>query len=372
MGRLEWFIVFSSILSLAFASVDALCQPRMQSLIVKLDDSIGKRQVVVNASDDTSGESWERYEYYLHGGIVKVGEDIEIAEKDTISDDVVAVLGNIYCKGVVRGDVVCVAGDIIVEGNGVIEGDASSVGGRVVTLDNGKVHGQVVMVGPKLSRFLWKPERKERGLRHSSLFGGHLIRTLIAINTKPGRLMLKLLSLVFTILIGWAIIAIARKGVDNVSATIRKDPFKAGLIGLVTLLIAGVVGIVFAITVIGIPIAIIVFLIVTVAMLLGEAALCVAIGEKWMKKSKSIYTYLAFGVILVYSVYVLGGMVGLGSGVLEISGYMVSAIGILIIMVVNMIGLGGVVLSRFGTKATNSKSMNSVELKGLDSVEPKM
>lgn len=352
MARLEWFLVFSTILGLVFISGDALSAPKEEGGNVRV------------AARDTGRVVWTTEDYYDFGnGIVKVGEDIEVAENDTVDGDVVVVGGDISCKGVVTGDAVAIGGDVVVEGNGVIEGDATAIGGKVVKLGNGRVEGEIVTMAPRLSRLLWKPMRGVTGIAGKPKFGKTWLRSWIGINTKSGRMVLKLLSLVTTILIGLIVIAIARKGVENVSLTARRDAFKAGLIGLVTLLIAIVLGILFAITIVGIPISILLGIAVWVGMVMGETALCVAIGERWTQKDRSIYQRLAVGAMLVYSMYVIGGAIGVGDGVLEITGYIVSAVGFLIIFVVNLIGLGGVVLSRFGTRAPNSKNVNSVEAK---------
>lgn len=363
MARLEWFLVFSTILGLLFCSEDAICLSSEGLLSVVVDEGGGKVRVETE-EDDTAHVTWVAYNHStFRGGPVRIGEDIEIAETDTIDDDVVVIFGDIYCRGLVTGDAVSVMGNIVVEDKGVIRGDATAVGGRVIELGNGKVKGEVVTVASKLDRFFWNPRRQRGTSKEVSGLGKIPITALTAINTRSGRLLLKILLTLLTVLIGFVIIAIARKGVDNVSATIRKDSFKAGLIGLVTFLVGGLIGILLAITLIGIPISLLIMLVITVGMLLGEASLCVAIGQKWSKSSRSPYFYLVVGVMLVYSIYVLGGLIGLGSGVFEIAGFLVSGIGMLIIVVVDLIGLGGVILSRFGTKAPNSRNLNSIQSK---------
>lgn len=268
--------------------------------------------------------------------MVRVGDDIFVGEDEIIEGDAVAVFGDIICEGTIEGDAVAVGGSIDVSESGEIKGDAVSVLGSVTKESGGRVKGETVSIG------------RGSQIRHGfGPFGGFRG----SVFSRGWRLLGKVLWTVLIIVVGILIIALAGGAVERVSNAARRSAFKMGLIGLLSEVVIIAVMALFAITIIGIPISMIVGLGALVAFLLGYTGVSVAIGGRWQNDGKrSKYASLVLGIILLQALIIIGGVVGLPGGAISAVGYVVSLIGWAIIYVASTVGLGAVVMSRFGTR----------------------
>ena len=147
--------------------------------------------------------------------------------------------------------------------------------------------------------------------------------------------------------------AVARRHVGNVCVKAKKDAFLTGLIGLgVEVLLIPVI-VLFCITIIGIPIGLVVIpLLFALAMLLGYTGVGLAVGERIANGSgKSPYWSVAMGVLLLQALVIISGLVRLPGGPLRVFGWILAFLGWAIIYVAATVGLGSVIMTRFGTRA---------------------
>jgi hypothetical protein len=150
--------------------------------------------------------------------------------------------------------------------------------------------------------------------------------------------------------------AIFRRGVENVCTRARKEAFKMGLFGLLGWLLIVPVVAIFAITIIGIPVAILLVLAFFLALLFGFIGVSYAIGNRLGNgHGRSIYISMAMGVIALYGLVILAGLIGLPGGALHMIGRVIAFIGWAIIFVAVTVGLGSVIMSKFGTSELKPK-----------------
>ncbi len=203
--------------------------------------------------------------------VVRFGEDITIPEDKVIDGDVVAIGGSVTVLGRVKGDCVAIGGAVRVKGKGVVEGDATSMGGGVTTSDSGTVAGSNVSLGA------FSLDSSERFWPMVGLFG--------AVGTGIW-LLTTLIKLGLTIFFAWLALLFARDrithAVDMMTQRFGKS-FLWGLLGwaamvvaiptgIVLLVLVGAIAIaILAITIIGIPLAIL----LAVALVLGIVGICV-------------------------------------------------------------------------------------------------
>ncbi len=76
--------------------------------------------------------------------IVRLGTDIHIAKNEIVKGDVVAVGGDILVEGKVEGDVVSIGGDISITSDANIEGDVLTSFGKIEIKPGAKVSGDIV------------------------------------------------------------------------------------------------------------------------------------------------------------------------------------------------------------------------------------
>jgi hypothetical protein len=187
------------------------------------------------------------------------GDAREIEAGDVVAD-AVALRGPIHVRGVVRGDAVALGGDIRVMSGGRVLGDAVSVGGEVTVDPGGQVLGDRV------------------ALSGSSVMPGDALDvegdSLVA---RAARRLASLLSLAAA---GVLILAFWPRHIARIADTARDRPVWYALAGVILTGVLGTGAGVLTLTVLGIPIAMGLVLLLGVAWLLGFVAVCLAIGQR--------------------------------------------------------------------------------------------
>jgi hypothetical protein len=278
--------------------------------------------------------------------IIQFADNIIIEEDEIVEGDVVSILGDVVVYGMVEGDVVSVGGSLTVGPRGEIDGDAVAVGGQVRKEPGGIISGEKVSIGTGPGVTV-----------HPKWVGGNVFSRL-------GRLFIFILWTAFLCVIGAIVIAAARKQMRNVTGLARREAFKMGLIGLLSWIIIAVAIAFFTVTIIGIPIGLFLIPLVTaLAVLFGYIAVGLAVGERFGNGAgRSIYTSMALGIILLQALAILGGILRLPGGGLGIVGAIISVFGWAVIIVAATVGLGAVVMSRFGTKGPETKQPEPITL----------
>ncbi|HET9941567.1 MAG TPA: hypothetical protein VFR25_10760 [Candidatus Eisenbacteria bacterium] len=256
--------------------------------------------------------------------LVRFGEDIVIPADKVIDGDVVAIGGDVTVYGRVKGDCVSVGGTVNVKDKGVVEGDAVSMGGGVATSDSASVGGSNVSLGSPWthSHAFWPMV----GLFGAVGTGIWLVHTLV--------------RLALTVFLAWLALLLARErmvyAVDTMYARFGRS-FLWGLAGfagslvalptaIVLLILVGAIAIaILAITIIGIPVAIVLLLGlilgiiglvlgVVVAVFLGFLNGAMFLGQRVLgrttERGKNPLLAIAVGVLLITTLKVAGKLIG--------------------------------------------------------------
>ncbi len=327
-----WF-AFSKV---AFAEKDSVVTE------IRIDET-GVR-VGTSSAEATSKAGTEIEMRTISEDIVRVGQDIVVDEDQIVEGDVVAIGANVVVNGVVEGDAVTIGGVLRIGAQGEIDGDAVAIGGTVQNEEGGVIRGETVSLG-------WGEAVPERG--------GMLLRRFL---TAVGRLILFIVWVILLILLSLLIFALLRKPIEVIGERIRTDAFKMGLIGLLAQVVFVGLVVIFGMSIIGIPIALIVLPIVMgLSTLFGFVAVSYVVGQKLLGETTSSYASLIAGVVLVNLLILLGAILAIGTGVADFAGGVLLVIGFAIIYVVATIGLGAVVMSRFGTKPLEVTSQSPID-----------
>ena len=256
--------------------------------------------------------------------LVRFGEDIVIPADKVIDGDVVAIGGDVTVYGRVKGDCVSVGGTVNVKDKGVVEGDAVSMGGGVATSDSASVGGSNVSLGSPWthSHAFWPMV----GLFGAVGTGIWLVHTLV--------------RLALTVFLAWLALLLARErmvyAVDTMYARFGRS-FLWGLAGfagslvalptaIVLLILVGAIAIaILAITIIGIPVAIVLLLGLVlgiiglvlglvVAVFLGFLNGAMFLGQRVLgrttERGKNPLLAIAVGVLLITALKVAGKLIG--------------------------------------------------------------
>lgn len=288
----------------------------------------------------------ERRARHSTGDRVRVFGDVAVQEDESVSGQVVAVLGSVRVDGAVGDQVVSVLGSIDLGPNAYIRGDVVSVGGRVRRAPGAVIRGgvtEVSLADPNL-HFNFEP-----------LFGWTHFPPFAAFPRLVGSALRFLLLLMLTSLA----FVLARPTVEASAARVTDSPVQSALVGLAAqfLLVPAIIltAIILAISIIGIPLlllipfAIIVLLLVALA---GFAGVAVSVGQ-WTRRRLGVASESRFVDIVVGLTVIL--LPVLVARLVALSGWPGTPLAIMLLMVGFVVeffawssGFGAVLTNAFG------------------------
>jgi hypothetical protein len=273
--------------------------------------------------------------------VVRFGDDIIVNEGELIEGDAVAVLGSLLVNGAIEGDAVAVGGGITVGPTGRIDGDGVAIGGGVSKDPGGVIGGEMVSIGKGGNwAGYWKDGR----------YFPHHRAYPWAVFSRSGRLFGWIIWTFVILVLALLVTAVARRPVENVCMRARREAFKAGLVGLAAWLLVGPIALLFIVTIIGIPVGLVVIpLLFSLAALLGYTGVGMAVGERLGGGiGKSPFMSVAIGIILLQAINIVAGIIRLPGSWLGAIGWIIAFFGWAVIFVAITIGLGAVILTKFG------------------------
>lgn len=295
---------------------------RMEDMRSEMEDRAGEIA-------DAHGVGILRGKHGTHVGVNTEDERVEFGgsvdvKKDEKVESAVAFGGTVTVAGDVMGDAVAFGGNVHVTETGHVHGAAASFGGRVIVDDGGHVDGEKTQVGAgKLALGLLPgtaspAEPPARPHSWPESLGFRLLHAGIEF-------------LCFFVL-GMLVLLIVPKQTMVVAEAIEHHPVKSGGIGLLVLFAAVPLTLLLIVTLVGIPLALLLWPALFVSGFFGYVALALVIGRR-----------LPSGIIPTSN-----ALLALGAVVIVAVG-MIPFLGSLVWCVLGMLALGGVALTRFGT-----------------------
>jgi hypothetical protein len=270
------------------------------------------------------------------GDRVTFGADVTVHAGEVVND-VVTMGGDAEIFGEVRGDVVTMGGDVAVSDEGMVRGEAITMGGDVEIDESAAVLGGVHTFGGEITSDSAAPMppvvpkvpghvNVDFGPVHheGSSLGDFLVDALNG-----------LVSHVLLFILGILLMGVARERFEALQVTIVKKPVSAFGYGLLGLVGSGVAIVVLAITLIGIPAAILGAIALPIAIYVGLAAFAAVFGAAIpveSLKGKPIMQ-LGAGVLCLW----LSSLIPFAGGFATI--------------LAAAIGLGALIITRFRTTA---------------------
>jgi hypothetical protein len=279
------------------------------------------------------------------GAKVAVFDSVEVAEDERATEAVVAVLGSVTVKGRVEDDVVAVLGNVHLGPHAVVTGSVTSVGGRIEQEPGAEIRGDVNEVrlhhgGWHRGGVGWRP-----WMGDGDLFSGwfSLLGTLLRIA----------LVMLLTLIVAIA----ASSPVERISRRAGTDPWVSGFVGLaaqvlfVPVLVLTVVFL--AISIIGIPLLLLVpFALVALlfGVLMGFTGVARRVGEWAVGPHKGPLVAITVGVAVITAAAVVTRIVWLIPGPTGPLAFALWLVALFIEYIAWTVGLGALLLTRFGTR----------------------
>ncbi len=248
-------------------------------------------------------------------GQVKIGGNLEIPKEKEV-DSAVVVGGSLNVLGHVKHDAVAVGGSIHLGPDARIGGDAVSVGGKITKEPGATIGGDVVEVSPisispVVPAFSWK-------------------------NVAPLLIIIKLVT--FLGFLGMALLAalLIPKQLGTIAFHVEENFIKSFAVGLLAFVLFLPIMILMIISIIGIIFIPLVLFILLMAIILGYIAISQVIGKKVGQLLKNMHLSMMVEITI-------------GLVILAVLG-LIPFVGWLVHCVVAAAGLGGVLVTRFGTE----------------------
>jgi MFS family permease len=250
--------------------------------------------------------------------VVKINDDVTIEENMKVRN-VFVLRGQITISGTVEQNVVAIGGSIVLTRTAVVNGDVVTLGGIIVMGKGADVHGTLTEINSSNISAAISDLLSDDWEGWSWLFAIFSVVVFFAI------LILALL-----------IVALIPKPIQVIAETIKTNTFKVSLSGLLGLLLIVPIAVLLTISVIGIVLIPLEMILVVSAALLGFIAVSQLVGRRVLMLIKrtggGVIRQTFWGLITLWLI-----------GWIPYVGWIIKVLAV-------VLGLGGVIMTRFGTK----------------------
>lgn len=274
-----------------------------------------------------------------------------------VKGDAAAIGSSATISGVVTGDVVAVGGSVHLEDGAEVSGDVVAVGGTVEESGDVEVGGQRVSV-PFGADFPFWRIGSGAFFRPDGWHGGedwHFGPMDVAMSAAWTGF-----SLIMFLLFACLVLLLGRKPLERMERKVATEPWKSGLVGLLSQILILplfiVVLLVLVISIIGIPLLLLLpFAIIGLLLLafMGFCAVAMRLGrileERFGWTLASPYLVLVLGIAAIAIWSLIADLLDFGGGWLWFFVMMFAIFGALVKYVAWTVGFGAAVLTRFGT-----------------------
>ncbi|MCD4813629.1 polymer-forming cytoskeletal protein [bacterium] len=241
--------------------------------------------------------------------LVRIGENA-IVTVELELQDVVVINGDAEISGRVLGNVIVIGGDIVLNPSAYVSGDVVCLGGILKSSTAAIIKGSKVEIGGKIS---WK------SLPYFSIAKLMFLSFLYKISTA---VILVLLCVFFVLM--WP------NQIRYAAQEASHDLVKSILVGIFAVALLVPLGIGFAITLFGLPIAFAILVFLLIASWFGIASMAYLVGTKISNRFSPLVAVI-FGLLILKFVH------------------FVPFIGFILYFIAILPGLGAILLTRFGT-----------------------
>ncbi len=266
----------------------------------------------------------------LSGNLAIFGGSSTLNDGSVVRGDIVITGGTLDVYGEVDGDINTIGGSVYLGDTAVIHGDVVSVGGSVNRAPGAKVEGSIRREQPDQFTFPALPRIARPGV----------LVDRGPVNLAPiGRIFLGFFQMLAMAALAVLVALFLAVPTQRIAHAVTVQPVLSGAIGLLTIVVAPALLVVLGITIILLPVSLLGILVLLGAVVYGWIALGMEVGQRM--------------AVLLKTEWSPPVSAGLGTLVLSFVTWLVGLIpclGWLMVLLAASIGLGGVVLTRFGAR----------------------
>jgi hypothetical protein len=286
----------------------------------------------------------------LTGDLVVFGGAVEVQTDATVDGNVVVMGGSIQLNGTVNHDVVLIGGTISMGSTAVVNGNVVTIGGSLQKAEGAQIKGQTINGAAPMINI-------GNGTTMLPLFSNQTTPQTpqgpdfprFDFNFNPLRAALNTFGQAFLMaLLAALVVAFIPIPTQRVGQAVASQPAVAGGLGCITVLLAPVALIflgLLTLTIILAPLTISLIglgsILLAIALIFGEIAIGLEVGHRLVKSFHSEWPLpLTAGLGTFLTVLVVSGI-----------GALLSCFGWWAPMLLGILSVGGVIMTRFGTRA---------------------
>lgn len=258
----------------------------------------------------------------LNGNLVVLGGVANLAEGSTVTGDIMITGGALNIQGTVIGSINTIGTAITLGDKAVVEGDINYVGGALVRSDGAKVKGIISTSSPEMFKLPF-------------ILGADNIKPRNLIDFEPvGNAIWAIFQILALSCLAVLVVLLLPKPTHRLVHVIKTKPLQSAGIGLLSMVIAPALVVLLLITILLIPLGLVGILMLLVAAVFGWIALGFEIGKRIASLFKANWAEpisAGLGTLVITTISVI------------------PCLGWTAAILVAMLGLGSVILTRFGT-----------------------
>jgi hypothetical protein len=266
----------------------------------------------------------------LNGNLVILGGIATLEESSIVNGDIILTGGSLFIQGEVTGNITGVGGSITLGDTAVVDGDINTIGAALNRSNTAVIKGSVSSSGPGNFRIplKWSADNL-KNLNIMNLFQpvGNVLWGIFQ------ALAMAALALLITLFLPLP--------TGRVAHTISSQPVIAGALGLLTIVVAPALFIVLLVTIILIPLSLIGLLVLAVAFAFGWIAVGYETGRRLAAMFKVQWAAPVNAGVGTLVISLLSSVLGI-----------IPCVGWVLPAVLAIIGLGGVLITRFGMQGS--------------------
>jgi len=281
---------------------------------------------VLNCKEFVAGGSYAlKSGEILDGDLCILGGFAQVENGATVDGDVILVGGTLQMDGTVSASIQAAGGTVTLGEDSEVGGDIHLLGGKVVGLEEAVVAGEVDRLGQGFFQF----PIQGTTLAPAALYENPVIKAF----------WLPLRSFLWAALAVLVALILPRQ-LSRIGHTAANSYLAAGGIGLTSILVVAFSAILLAITLICLPFSILLLLAFLAAWAIGMLAISMEIGDGLANLFKQSWVPAVSAAIGAFLLTLVGNGIALA----------VPCVGFLPIFLIGCVGIGAVLLTRFGTQ----------------------
>jgi hypothetical protein len=273
---------------------------------------------------------------------VSFGGNVTVEEGETVKGAVVFG-GNLDVLGTVTGDAVCFGGRLKLGPHAVVRGNAVNFGGNAEIDPGAKVHGDTVRAGNGVPFNVSGPFGHFGRFGHHSGDEGHVARRVVGVVSKGAKLaLLAFCALLLTVFLPQHLYRIE----EHLTGAFPRSALM-GLAGMVGL---PLIALILVATCVGILLLPLLALVAFATAVMGYVAFAHILGQRLLSTA-SVFVQILVGLLLLQSAGIVAALVALPGGAFSVAAGVFQALDTFVCIVVSFLGIGAVLLSRWGRNA---------------------